>query len=186
MLHARSPRLLAICVALAALLALPSPSDAARKKRTTCANTAVAPSAGNVASVRAAVLCLHNRERAARRLAPLRQHAKLRRAADGHSADMVADRYFSHQTPEGTDMVERILRAGFARGSGWLLGENIAWGSGEFATAEQIHRSWMNSPGHRANILRREFRWIGIGIALGAPVDTGGLAGAPHTAGFGV
>jgi uncharacterized protein YkwD len=186
MLHAKAPRLLVLCAALAALLALPSPSDAAGKKRTTqCSNTDVAPDAGNLAAVRIAVLCLHNRERSARGLAPLRQHARLRRAAKLHSADMVAGRYFSHETPDGTDMVERVLAAGFARGSGWMLGENIAWGSGEYATAAQIHRSWMSSLGHRANILRREFRSIGIGIAIGAPVDTDGLEGATYTADFG-
>jgi uncharacterized protein YkwD len=186
MLHAKAPRLLVLCVTLAALLALPAASHAAGKKRTApCANTGVAPTAGNVATVRLAVLCLHNRDRTARGLAPLRQHGKLRRAATLHSADMVAGGYFSHETPDGTDMVERILAAGFARGSGWLLGENIAWGSGELATAAQIHRSWMSSPGHRANILRREFRSIGIGIALGAPVDTDGLRGATYTADFG-
>ena len=44
----------------------------------------------------------------------------------------------------------------------------------------------MDSPGHRANILRRQFREIGIGIALGAPVGAGGLHGATYTADFGV
>ena len=187
MLHAKTPRLLVLCAVLATLIALPSPSDAAAKKRTTqCSSTAVIPHGGNLAAVRLAVLCLHNRERTARGLAPLRQHIRLRRAAKLHSADMVAGGYFSHEARDGTDMVQRVLAAGFARGSGWMLGENIAWGSGAYATAAQIHRSWMSSPGHRANILRREFRSIGIGIALGAPVDTDGLEGATYTADFGV
>jgi len=187
MVHAKAPRLLAaLCVALCALVALPSVSSAARKRVLPCANTDVAPNPGNLATVRAAVLCLHNRERAARHLPRLRQHTKLRRAAEGHSADMVAAHYFSHDAPDGTDMVERILRAGFARGAGWSLGENIAWGSGKLATAAEIHRAWMGSPGHRANILRREFRAIGIGIAIGAPVATDGLDGATYTADFGV
>jgi uncharacterized protein YkwD len=44
----------------------------------------------------------------------------------------------------------------------------------------------MRSPGHKSNILRRQFREIGIGIAIGAPVDMGGLDGATYTADFGV
>jgi len=187
MAHTRSPRLLvALCVALCALVALPATSSAARKGGLQCSNTEVTPTAGNLAIVRAAVLCLHNRERAARQLPRLRQHSKLRRAAAGHSADMVAAHYFSHDAPDGSDMVERILRAGFAQGAGWSLGENIAWASGSLATAAQIHRAWMSSPGHRSNILRREFRSIGIGIAIGAPVDTDGLDGATYTTDFGV
>jgi len=187
MLHARAPRLfLAVCIALCALIALPAASSAARKRTVRCANTNVAPNAANLATVRAAVLCLHNRERAARRLAPLKQNARLRRAAELHSTNMVNAHFFSHETPDGTDMVDRILRAGFARGAGWLLGENIAWGSGDLATAAEIHRAWMLSPGHKANIVRREFRSIGIGIAIGAPVDTDGLGAATYTADFGV
>ena len=83
-------------------------------------------------------------------------------------------------------MADRILRTGYARDQGWSLGENIAWGTGGLATAAEIHRAWMRSPGHKANILRRQFREIGIGIAIGAPVDAGGLDGATYTADFGV
>ena len=67
-------------------------------------------------------------------------------------------------------MLDRIRRTGYTSGArGWSLGENIAWGSGRLATAAQIHRAWMSSPGHRANILQRSFREIGIGIETGAP-----------------
>jgi uncharacterized protein YkwD len=193
MVHAKAPRLLlVVCAAL--LVALPAPAMAAkdggkRKARTAaeCANTDVVPDAGNVAAVRTAVLCLHNRERNERGLAPLKEHARLRQAAEGHSADMVAGRYFSHDAPDGDDMVDRILRTGYARGAaGWSLGENIAYGTGELATAAQIHRAWMRSPGHKANILRRQFREIGIGIAIGAPVDAHGQVGATYTADFGL
>ena len=136
--------------------------------------------------MRAAVLCLHNRERGARGLPLLRESAKLRRAAEGHSGDMVASGFFAHDSPVGADMADRILGTGYARDQGWSLGENIAWGTGSLATAAEIQRAWMDSPGHRANILRRQFREIGIGIAVGAPVDAGGLDGATYTADFGV
>jgi uncharacterized protein YkwD len=194
MVHATASRLLLVLCAALLLLALPASATAAkdggkRKARSAqqCADTDVMPDAGNVAEVRAAVLCLHNRERSERGLAPLREHAKLRQAAEGHSDDMVAGRYFSHDAPDGDDMVDRILRTGYVRGAaGWSLGENIAYGTGDLATAAQIHRAWMRSPGHRANILRRQFREIGIGIAIGAPVDAHGQAGATYTADFGL
>jgi uncharacterized protein YkwD len=136
--------------------------------------------------VRAAVLCLHNRVRAGHGLPLLKGSAKLRRAAVGHSDDMVAEGFFAHESPSGTDMAERILSTGYAAGQGWSLGENIAWGTGSLATAAEIQHAWMESPGHRANILRRQFREIGIGIAVGAPVDAGGMQGATYTADFGV
>jgi uncharacterized protein YkwD len=188
MAHAKSSRpLLTLCVAaLCALLALPAASPAAGKRAATCENTELVPDAGNLAAVRAAVLCLHNRERSARGLPALKEHAKLRKAAEGHSVHMVDAQFFSHDAPGGEDMVDRILGAGYARDAGWSLGENIAWGTGGLATAAEIHRAWMRSPGHKANILRRQFRDIGIGIALGAPIDDGGLDGATYTADFGV
>jgi uncharacterized protein YkwD len=184
-----APRLvLAFVLAACVVVALPAASaDAgARKRRAQCANTTVQPAPGNLRLVRAAVLCLHNRERRAHGLSPLRENTRLRRAAKGHSGDMVAQGYFAHDSLSGAGMADRILGTGYARGQGWSLGENIAWGTGSLATAAEIQRAWMNSPGHRDNILRREFREIGIGIAVGAPVDAGGLDGATYTADFGV
>jgi uncharacterized protein YkwD len=195
MAHAKAPRiLLLLCAAALLVLAPPATAPAAKdggkrnaRSASQCANADLMPDAGNLAAVRAAVLCLHNRERAERGLAPLKEHARLRDAAEGHSADMVAGGYFSHDARDGDDMVDRILRTGYARGAGaWSLGENIAYGTGSLATAAQIHRAWMRSPGHKANILRRQFREIGIGIVLGVPVDARGQAGATYTADFGV
>jgi uncharacterized protein YkwD len=192
MAHAKAPRLLLLLLAVLLLLALPGAAEASKggskkaRSASQCANTDVVPDAGNLDAVRDAVLCLHNRVRSARGLAPLKEHAKLREAAEGHAADMVGEQYFDHDAPSGADMVDRILGTGYARGAGWSLGENIAYATGALATAAEIHRAWMRSPGHRANILRRQFREIGIGIALGAPVDTGGLNGATYTADFGV
>ena len=100
---------------------------------------------------------------------------------------MVDARFFSHESPGGADMVDRDPRApATPTARGWSLGENIAWGTGHLATAAQIQRAWMGSPGHKANILRRQFREIGIGIAIGAPADADGQDGATYTADFGV
>jgi uncharacterized protein YkwD len=180
--------LLAFVLAVCVVVLLPAATgEAANRSRTDgCEHANVQPAPGNLADVRAAVLCLHNRERAARGLPPLKENARLRRAAQGHSGDMVAGGYFAHESRSGEDMADRILRTGYARDQGWSLGENIAWGTGSLATAAEIQEAWMESPGHKANILRRQFREIGIGIAVGAPVDSGGEPGATYTADFGV
>jgi uncharacterized protein YkwD len=185
MVRTASPRLLFVALlAAGALLLLPGAADAKRKGG--CANANVTPTAANLTQVRAAVLCLHNRERAARGLPKLSEQPELRDAAEEHAVHMVDAQFFSHDAPDGTDMVDRILGTGYADGHGWSLGENIAWGTGPMATAASIHRAWMRSPGHKANILRRQFREIGIGIALGAPAPAGGQEGATYTADFGV
>jgi uncharacterized protein YkwD len=181
---------------LCAALALPALAPArpgakhgpARKAaQVACTNVDLEPAADNLDAIRAAVLCLHNRDRAAAGLPPLKENAKLRRAAVGHSGDMVERRYFDHDEPDGDGMVDRIKRTGYVRpGEAWSLGENIAWGTGNLATPAEIHKAWMNSAGHRANILRRSFREIGIGIVLGNPSVSPARAGATYTADFGV
>jgi uncharacterized protein YkwD len=181
------PRLL-VAIALAACVYAVLPvvtADASRRRSAPCPDAGLAVTAANLSLVRDAVLCLHNQVRAARGLVPLRENPRLRRAARMHSDDMVARRYFAHDTLGGPDMAARILRTGYARGQAWSLGENIAWGTGSLGTAAQIERAWMASPGHRANILRREFREIGIGIAVGVPVASG-TPGATYTADFGI
>ena len=183
-----APRLLlAFVLAACVVVVLPAATAESKLKSSSeCAHAHEKPSAGNLPEVRAAVLCLHNRERSAHGLPPLRTHGKLRRAAQSHAGDMVEGRFFAHVSRSGADLVDRILKTGYARGQGWALGENIAWGTGNLATAAEIQRAWMESPGHRANILAHDFRDIGIGIVVGAPVNAGGLPSATYTADFGV
>jgi uncharacterized protein YkwD len=177
----RKAPLLAAVLALAAMLA---PAGAEARG---CANTHVKPSTGNLEVVRSAVLCLHNAERARHGLPRLRENARLRSAASRHSARMVGNHFFDHTTPAGFTMSARIRGTGYINGAhAWSIGENIAWASGRLATAAQIHRTWMNSPGHRANILQRSFREIGIGIAAGVPVHlSASQSGATYTTDFG-
>ena len=177
----RAPGLAAL-VALAALLA-PAGAQAAG-----CPNANLKPTRANSEVVRTALLCLHNAERARRDLPLLRANSRLRRAAERHAEHMVGARFFDHTTPGGSTMVDRIRRTGYTSGArGWSIGENIAWGSGRLSTAAQIHRSWMNSPGHRANILQRSFREIGIGIEAGVPVRlSASTSGGTYTTDFGV
>jgi uncharacterized protein YkwD len=90
-----------------------------------CADAELEASGSNLRRIRAAVVCLHNQIRAQYHLPLLRENRRLRRAALGHSRDMVTGDYFEHTTPAGTTTVDRILRSGYARkAEGWVLGEN--------------------------------------------------------------
>ena len=180
---------LVVVLALVALLA-PAGAQALPEAKTSqngCANTNLKPTRANLELVRTAVLCLHNRERSRHGLPRLRENPLLRRAAERHTDNMISEHFFDHTSPSGSTMVERIRRTGYTkRARRWALGENIAWGSGSLATAAQIHRSWMKSPGHRANILQRSFREIGIGVEPGVPVRlSASQAGATYTTDFG-
>jgi uncharacterized protein YkwD len=166
---------------IAALTALAAPSPAAAAG---CGNGEANPHGGNLNSVEHTVLCLLNRERTKRGLSKLRSNKRLAKAATKHSKDMVRRNFFSHNSPGGASPTSRVKGAGYLRGSsGFSVGENIAYGTGHYATPQSIVRSWMNSAGHKANILHRSFKEIGIGIALGAPGQ--GRRGATYTTNFG-
>jgi len=150
-----------------------------------CPNADTEPTADNQGLIRAAILCLHNQIRAEHGLPRLRENKRLRKAAVGHSRNMVAKQFFEHTTPSGVTMVDRILKARYVReDQGWMLGENLAWGTGSYATPRGAVRAWMESPGHRANILKRGYRDMGVGLVLGVPVSD--AAGATYTVDFGV
>jgi uncharacterized protein YkwD len=157
----------------------------AKTSQVICSNTDVLPTSENVDQVRAAILCLHNQIRAQNGLPLLKENAKLRKAALRHSADMVGEGFFDHTSPDGDSFVDRILDAGYAkRNDGWTLGENLAWGTGDLSSAKGVMDAWMNSSGHKANILKRAYKEVGIGIKVGVPSDDG--VGATITADFGV
>ncbi|MFJ4840255.1 sigma-70 family RNA polymerase sigma factor [Streptomyces sp. NPDC088746] len=129
---------------------------------------APAPKASSAPSAAEEVIALVNSERAKEGCAPVSDNSLLAKAASRHSADMVARDYFSHTSPDGTDPGARITAAGYR----WsTYGENIAKGQ---PTAAAVMDSWMNSSGHRANILNCAFKEIGIGRedSSGGPVWT--------------
>jgi uncharacterized protein YkwD len=136
-----------------------------------CSGASQVPSAGGVAKARKATLCLLNKERAQAGLKSIRADQKLREAADTHSADLVARQFFDHVAPDGGTLTDRVDAVDYLKAttSSWMLAENIGWGSGSFASPKSMVRSWMESPGHRANILNPAVRDAGIGIAIGSP-----------------
>lgn len=145
-------------------LALAAPAQAA-----SCAGAGVEPGNASPVVVRDATLCMLNRQRAAHGLRPLRHERRLALAAHRHVRDMIKGGYFAHQSRSGTNFVQRIQRTGYARGSSWRLGENLAWGEGVEGSPNAIVAAWMESPGHRRNVLG-PYREVGIGLAAGAPV----------------
>jgi len=126
---------------------------------------AAAPSAApvdRIAAFEAQVVTLANQERVAVGCAPLSRDGRLAAAARAHSADMARRDYFDHITPEVVDLATRITDAGYT----WsAAAENVAAGQGDPAA---VMAAWMNSEGHRHNILNCRLRDIGVGLAYDA------------------
>ncbi|MEU2791694.1 sigma-70 family RNA polymerase sigma factor [Streptomyces sp. NPDC007100] len=114
-------------------------------------------SAGGHSSFAQQVTALVNTERAKQGCGPVSENSQLDTAAARHSQDMDARNYFDHTSPDGRDPGDRIKAAGYQ----WsTYGENIARGQ---RTPADVMKSWMNSPGHRANILNCAFKETGVG-----------------------
>jgi uncharacterized protein YkwD len=160
----------------------PAPANGA------CTHTQLRPSGANLALVRAATLCLINRERTSRGERPLAGNRKLQLAAQGHSQNMAAGDYFDHDGRTGDTPLSRMRAAGYIFSShiGYEVGENIAWGTLWLAAPKAIVAGWMASPEHRANILDATFRQTGIGVAPHPLASLArGQAGAIYTQDFG-
>ncbi len=101
----------------------------------------------------AQVVALVNQERAKQGLSPLAADSNLASSALIRSQEIVTK--FAHERPNGEQGYQMAFRAGFS-----VVGENIAYG---YSTAESVMNAWMNSEGHRANILNSNFTHIGVG-----------------------
>jgi uncharacterized protein YkwD len=156
------------------------PAARARAASERCADADVMPGQAAADDLREATLCLMNAERTARGLGRLGAQALLTRAATSYARQMVRGQFFDHTSPAGTTMLVRIRSTTYLRDvSSWMVGENLAWGTGSLATPRAAVRAWMGSAEHRANLLERHFADVGIGIAAGAPValEPGELGG---------
>src|SRR3954468_2470184 len=104
---------------------------------------------------------LTNTQRAQHGCSALRIDSHLRAAARAHSKDMRVRHYFEHNSLDGRTPWDRIKAAGYSQPGA----ENIAMG---YATAQAVVSGWMNSPGHRANILNCSLKAVGIGVEYGS------------------
>jgi uncharacterized protein YkwD len=132
-----------------------------------------------------ALLCAISAERAGRNLPVVHANRLLARAAQGHADDMVARQYFGHVSPGGSTLGDRVNATGYIkRRRDWELGEAIAWAQQPLDTPATLMRAWLGSPEHRAIILDRHFRDVGIGVTAGLTDGSGGL-GATAVLDFG-
>lgn len=103
------------------------------------------------------LLALTNLERQRQGLSPLKLSTNLNQAAQRHAEDLSRNRIFSHTGSDGSQMSDRVRAAGYRFS---YVGENIAAGN---STPGLTIQQWMNSPGHRSNILKGEFTEVGFG-----------------------
>ena len=148
------------------------------------------PAVDPLVKIRTTAMSLVNEARAEHGLPPLETSDELVQIATRHSEDMAARGYFAHDSPDGDTYLDRYHEAGFycQRRVGWIIhqgAENIfqGWASNSLTLqnwrivevkvsnagilAEQAVSGWMDSPGHRANILNRVWQQQGIGVATG-------------------
>ncbi|WP_068784254.1 CAP domain-containing protein [Paenibacillus phocaensis] len=108
------------------------------------------------------VLDLANTFRAAQGVNAVSWSDKAAKSAQLHSEDMVKRNYFDHRSPEGSSAGDRMKAQGTGALSIW--GENIAVG---YTDAIDAHYGWVNSMGHRTNMLKSSFKYLGVGVADG-------------------
>ena len=132
-----------------------------------CPGADLLPSRENSAKTRAATLCLLNQIRKIAGLRKLKNRSSLRLIAAQHAGDMVTRKFFDHTAPPvpASTFAQRLKRIKW-KGS---AGENLGFGTAYYATPRAAAWAWMHSASHRANILTRGYRWIGIAIANGSP-----------------
>jgi hypothetical protein len=107
------------------------------------------------------IINLTNESRKQFSLSALTENQLLNKAAQAKADDMLAKGYFAHNSPDGKTPWDFIVATGY---SYLQAGENLAV---NFSEAEDVETAWMNSPGHKANILNKNFQEIGIGVAQG-------------------
>jgi uncharacterized protein YkwD len=112
------------------------------------------------------VIKLTNRERAKSGCKPLKSNSLLKSAAQAHSGDMAKKDYFSHTGKDGRSPFDRMTDAGY---SYTAAAENIAAGQ---RTPADVVKGWMNSAGHKKNILNCTYTEIGVGYAKGGSYGT--------------
>jgi uncharacterized protein YkwD len=145
--------------------ALPARGEAAY-----CAGAALSPTASNAPRVASATLCLINQVRRAYGLHPLRANGELRKLAASQVHDMVSWNYFADDRPPGLTPMALVSRTRYITHATKLsVGQNIGWGTGEYATPAGMVSAWIASPGHLENIVTSEYREVGVGVAPAVP-----------------
>jgi len=150
-------------IAIISFGAISSSSNVNAQETYHVANTGeVASASVSVGNIDSMVLIeLTNKDRIAQGLAPLSYNAKLAASSNLKADDMAKGQYFSHDSPSGVTPWHWFSTAGYTYR---YAGENLAV---DFSDSASIETAWMNSPGHRANILNPNYTEIGISLAKG-------------------
>lgn len=119
------------------------------------------PQSPTTAQMEAQVRQRVNEIRQKQGLSQLRHNEKLAQVARNYSQQMAQKNFFSHTSPEGSTMVQRVKSAGIFY---FMVGENLYMCTNMPQPVPSAVRGWMNSPGHRENMLRPEYRETGIGV----------------------
>jgi len=176
-----TPRAAALLTGTALLLAAAPGSAMAQDA---CLGARAAPSVETLDRAAGAVVCLVNAERTRYGLRALRADGDLGQAAGRHSRNMVRRGFFSHVTPDGTDLSDRLRRSGYMHGR---VGETLGWGTGTPSSPNRIVAGWIDSPPHHRILLGRRSRDVGVGVAAGTPqATTSARRGATYTLDTGV
>jgi uncharacterized protein YkwD len=125
------------------------------------------------AGLAGAIACRIEAERASDGLRTVHDDAALTRAARRYADNMATHDFFSHVSPQGGRLRDRIERSGWVSDRcSWDVGEMLAWSSGTLATPAWVVSAWMKSPEHRRILTGRRYAEIGVGVAPGAPTPT--------------
>lgn len=153
---------------LAALLVMLAATPAGAQD---CVGADVTPGGQSLDAVGGAVRCLVNQERTSRGLSALSAEKRLKKAADRFVQRMVAQQFFAHVGPDGTTLVRRLQSTRYITPKlrRYSVAENLGYGTGELATPRAIVNGWLQSEGHRRNMLDRRFKQVGIGVTDGSP-----------------
>jgi uncharacterized protein YkwD len=156
-------------VALSCIAAL-AWSSAAYGATSNCPNANAEPDDVSVSTYADSLLCVVNETRRDWGRQPLNEQRNLTRAAGWQAQDMTADDYFSHTSPDGVTLADRLDRANFIPSSDrWAAGENLAAGHDQGGTPTAIVSGWMQSREHRVNLLDPGYTMGGIAASRGWP-----------------
>jgi uncharacterized protein YkwD len=174
--------------ALGVLPAIATASPRATTAASGCPDATLLPGPGTGSAVDRATLCLVNAIRSAHHLHPLRGNRQLGKVAGSQVSSMVRWDYFADVRPSGQTPLSLVGVTRYpAHTAGFAVGQNIAWGTGVYATPEHIVEEWMASPPHRAIILTGYYRDAGVAAKPAVPgVLGGGRSGATYAMEFGV
>lgn len=169
-------RFTTLLVAVLALCSLACSAAASASAAGLVAPRGTCPEArrGNAVAEESTMLCLTNYARAQAGEQPLEPISALEGSAGEKAEDILRCDSFSHYAC-GREFTYWIRASGYMSTECWHVGENLAWGTGEYGTVSSIFRAWMHSTEHRENLLDAEFTQVGIDLRVG---DLEGQQGA--------